>query len=275
MIQPDFQTVAQENIRKLLAAMNVSSYDVSTRLGKNRTYLDDFLRGRKKSLSSDFAYKLAIYFGVASEYIAGRKTTPENIFKSQFFNPYEEKLSMDFSSPKTLLDTLIQRMRLDQKDEVFYGLSARLFAELDAQSDEIDRLDRKIVLLEDELQAKGGKALKHWNFPPEFLTKYDIRSQEDIVIYLCNDRSMVDLNGGGYLQGDYIVIDTRKISLMSGGAFAVSVDGEVILRMVSVATSGSDKNLKLSCLNPKFLPIERLSHSVQVIGRAVAHIEPA
>ena len=53
------QSAARANIRRALELRNKSSFDVSVTLGKNRTYLDDFLRDRKQSISGHFTTQLA------------------------------------------------------------------------------------------------------------------------------------------------------------------------------------------------------------------------
>lgn len=62
--QTDTSSPMRRNLQLLLAKDARSSFELSHAIGRGRTYLDDFLSGRKRSISTSAAYDLATAFDV-------------------------------------------------------------------------------------------------------------------------------------------------------------------------------------------------------------------
>ena len=62
-----------DRISPLCAQHNITPGKLCSELGMSRSVLSDLKSGRKKSLSAETAYSIAVYFGVSVGYLLGKE----------------------------------------------------------------------------------------------------------------------------------------------------------------------------------------------------------
>ena len=68
-------TTLYDRISSLCAQHNITPGKLCSELGMSRSVLSDLKCGRKKSLSAETAYSIAVYFGVSVGFLLGKEQT--------------------------------------------------------------------------------------------------------------------------------------------------------------------------------------------------------
>ncbi|MBM9401588.1 transcriptional regulator [Gluconacetobacter azotocaptans] len=100
----------------------------------------------------------------------------------------------------------------------------------------------------------------------EDLVKYELRARpSDLRAITVEGQSMEPM----LLNGDQVLVDTRKRSVIEPGIF-VLFDGEgIVCKWVERAHVDGTPTLRIKSENPRFSPYEVLTDQVQIVGRVV------
>ena len=274
MQEPPSYSAARANIRRALELRNKSSFDVSVTLGKNRTYLDDFLRNRKQSISSRFITQLASLLNIHESYIGGYDDFPDDI----------QNIIEAEGKPNRLkiLDRRIKDVdHFLEEGKKIYGRG--LFGK---KIDSDERLE-SLVYLKDSLTSQretllGSKSETiliqdngcDWIFPDAFMRDQLKANITEIAVYSVHDTSMTRETGLGFHVGDHIIISKKGFDLRLGGLFLISSDQSLFVRQVELLAENSPARIRCRAYNSDYPTFDlEIQGNVRVVGKAVAAIK--
>ncbi len=269
------QSVARANIRRALELRNKSSFDVSVTLGKNRTYLDDYLRDRKQSISGVFAFQLARLLNMQVSYIQGLDDLPdtaEHIIEAEGEVNQIKNLDQRIKDINTLLD---EGRRIHNRRGLF-----------GKKVDSGDKLDDLMEIRDDLVQqrewiAEGKTSVGtnprerfDWVFPDAFMRDQLKINPKEMAVFSVHDTSMTRENGIGFHVGDQIIISKKTLDLRLGGLFLISSNQSLFVRQVELLAENSPLRIRCRAYNSDYPTFDlEIGGEVRVLGKAVAAIK--
>lgn len=264
--------IARDNLRRAMEIRGMTSFDLSEKIGRNRTYIDDFIRGRKRSISSSSARQTAVILNIAEKYVTGDEELPVKI---EFNDTYEywEKFSEYLTKKMIELDAeadphvsdLVAKLARD-----IPGFQSALQTFMDSEG------VRESVMYKVpyENQIRQISILKDsWSLPSSYIDSELNTSLEDILVLPVPDMSMARSGVNGILRGEYLIIDKSKVDVINGGIFALFAAGHILFRRVELISQAEPTRLLCKAANPEYSSFEvSLGTDVRVVGRAVAHL---
>ena len=266
------QSAARANIRRALELRNKSSFDVSVTLGKNRTYLDDFLRNRKQSISGRFKSQLASLLNVHESYLNGHDDLPVSVEHIIGAEGHPNKLrvldrrisEIDFLlevSKKNSRGFFGKKIDSDENFEGIFGIRDSLIKERE-------------WLLENKGKHRNSNERIDWVFPDAFMRDQLKVNDEEIAVFPVNDTSMTRDTGLGFHVGDHIIISKRSFDLRLGGLFLISSDQSLFVRQVELLEDSSPLRVRCRAYNSDYPTFDlEIGGKVRVLGKAVATIK--
>lgn len=253
----------RENVRRLLDWRKRSSFEVSETLGRNRTYLDDFLRGRKGSLSAKITGPLSDALGVSTIYINGISRVPDNANEIQT----REKLDADWLPTKIKIDATHSPEEETEEDKEPYAGSDRvkLFGVPELV---IVNGIYPLPLLQHELRIYFKKDVREiWDFPNLLFVEHNtIKSYVDLIML---EDDLPNAGRFGYRRGDRVLVDRLNKNVRRDGVFVLREGDYTVVRQVSPMRGGDTLMLQIGGLAISHTGSAIAADDVQVIGRVI------
>ena len=259
----------KKNLQLILEYKNISSYKASERAGFARTFIDDFMRNRKKSLGEIGSQKIAKILDINEEYIdINPKALPQDMSKLERFG-YNKPPFSNF--PKSIAHVDNKRVH---DGNIPLGAIPEIDAYLGAGGDSGYPLPAHV---DDGIRRYSADAVRDmWIFPVGFLTS-ELHVPLDMVdILQVRGDSMTTPENDGFRDGDRVIVNRRDTFIRQGGVFAIRDHEETIIKQIELVrdTDPDDPpRIKCTSLNPRYEPFELfLDGSTTIIGRIVCKI---
>ncbi|MFH6783577.1 MULTISPECIES: S24 family peptidase [Methylobacterium] len=298
---------ARLNIAALLESTGRSSFYISEEIGRNRTYIDDFLRGKKKSIPYKEIVAIATKLGVSPNFIAGMQLLPANNDTDLFLPSWggEDEQTADNWLKSSPVKWNGSRIVATTEDDPYHfkltvetGERSFAFAEknynipswakIDAMSkvnvntDGIPELDTSIPEIgypqPVKTHPKGriyqpGVVIDIWDIPWKYLSDELRLDPKNLDIIAITDSAMTDQSGSGYLDGDRVFIDRSDCNIRRGGVFCITDQDITLVRQIEIVRNSQIDKIKCISYNPRFDNFEaELGEDVKIIGRVVLRI---
>lgn len=234
--------IRMDAVRKLLVGLiadrGLNLSDVSKKLGKSHSYLQQFIkRGVPAKLPEDVRAQLAEMFGV-DEVLLGKPLRS---------GPQPTGAQDNNREPSSLPE-------YDVRGGVAYG------GGMDTQ----------------EWEDGGQQAqmpVAQWGLPPSYVrNELGLTFGQADILPVRGD-SMDDGTKHGLSSGDRVIVDRLDTDPRQGGIFAVWDGGGVIVKQVELVRNTDPPRILCKSRNPSYAPIELvIDGNVHVIGRISAKI---
>lgn len=265
--------LARSNIQAALSYRGKSSFEASTALGRNRTYLDDFLKGRKESIAATFKNNLADLLDLHSSYFDGIRTWEETSLLPA------RGTEATLAHFEIVSDQIREEIaHLNEKAASGSDIDDKLADALESlsQNESLIKMLRRQPQPEEKM-PEGIRLLKRhaWSIPQSYANDILHTSSEMLAVYPIIDNSMRDNAGNGFSVGDRVFADLSNTDTQNGGIFAVSTKNGVVIRSVDPTASGRGRVLICRALNTLYPAFEISPEvSTRVVGRIVAYVRP-
>lgn len=262
---------SRTNIRRALESRGLTSFEVSVALNKNRTYLDDYLRDRKKSITAEFMSKLSRYLNISGSYISGIEEFPEDqnnlVTYEQNVRDFQSRFELTQNEKKKLSDAQKGLQIADESEAL------RIQAEIDILQARLNLFTQDSDLSQTRLSTyptKYNRTRSDWVIPNRVIEGQLGTVQENVSVYPVTDSAMSKEASTGLSVGDHVIIDRGRKDLRSGGIFLVREDASLFLRQVQLIDPGPPPKVMCKASNPDYPSFElTLGLKTELVGKVV------
>lgn len=270
-------------ITKRIDELGLDLSEVSTRMGKNHAYMQQFLkRGVPVKLKEDARQKLADILGVDEQLLGaplrrrfpsvilmsearGRDLSSEDVASSLGGGEHidsmqiaADKRHIDPDAPPTIGSETGRR-----------GIPRDATAQLDVTA---GMGGGGLTIISSGVPGQSGMtfAAEHvrdyWRLPPHMLTGMGLRPHDIVIIPVQGDSMLPTLN-----EGDCVFVDTRHRLPSPDGIYALTDEfgGIVVKRLEVLGRRDDDVLVHVISDNDRHPAKERLLSDIQIIGRVV------
>ena len=240
----DRAEAARAALRILLEERGASSFKMSEALGRNRTYLDDFLRSKKRSLPPLEAKMLGWVFDIDMAYLMGFRQIETDKHRRKPFDiedigSQDAKRLEDLSSEVRSLGFDLAQVRASDPGtgKTTVGTAPGLRGDPAFCVPEIlysiDGYPEPEAIREDGSRVYRSKDLAGlWYIPKSVIEKEISAAWSSIDVVLCRDDSLLDDEGTGISRGDRVIIDRSRVNPRLHRLFVIEYDGKLLVRFV-------------------------------------------
>jgi hypothetical protein len=272
----DRTEIAKKNLDQLLELRGMTSYELSTKLKFYRTYFNDFLTGRKMSIKPDAVLRASRMLNCDVGYLFGAKELPEDASEIE-----------PFQTTVGLASDLLKARGYEPEfaaEQAVAMVDGRRIASRNLEPGTIPEIDTRLgaggggyplpaQVNEGSRSYTGDTVRAEWRMPTSFLREELHVSLSSVDIAPVFGDSMTDERGGGFRDGDRVLINRGDQQLRQGGIFAVRDEDETIIKQVELVRGSDPPRIICTSLNPRYQPFELvLDGSAEIIGRVVLKI---
>lgn len=264
---------SRENIRKALSLREKTSFEVSLDLSRNRTYLDDFLRGRKQSINAGFLQNLANYLRINREVLDGTQEWSADIsalLPVPALSRQGQQAEAEWQAATNHVNMIMEAM--SKVDKPNYK---RAVQELERARDVQRTAFHRMMDAENNVLDTRYQASKEFHPDKDlvdtFLRELDLNPSH-IELFRVTDNAMQKNANEGFKAGDIAVIDWMKRNYVAGGTFCIVEMNTRYIRQVEFLRQSDRQRIRCKALNPEYPDFDLDVEQVAIVGRVVAQL---